>query len=90
MPILIVAIFVGWYFYRSAANIGKNGFLWVGIALATFISITIIVGLSIRYLGESLLEIEPEDSLIIGYGLGLVAGIIGLSIVNYFLNKIPD
>lgn len=47
MPIalIIAAIFIGLYFYRSANNIGKNGSLWVGIALGTFLTLSVLVSL---------------------------------------------
>jgi uncharacterized protein YqgC (DUF456 family) len=90
MPILIAAIFIGWYFYKSASNIGKNGLLWVGLALATFVSINVVINIFTRYFGESLLGIDPEDSVIIGAIIGTAAGIFGLFIVNHFLNKIPE
>jgi hypothetical protein len=43
MPIgiIIATIFIGLYFYRSANNVGKNGSLWVGIALGTFLALSV-------------------------------------------------
>ncbi len=90
MPVLIAAVFIGWYFYKSATNIDKNGFLWVGIAVAAFISTTILTTLVLRYFLESIFGNDPENSLLLGYFLGMAIGVISLFAVNYYMNQIPD
>lgn len=90
MPIFIAAAFIGWYFYKSALNIGKNGYLWVGIAFAAFLSVTFLTNLVIRYLLKSVFEIDPQDNLLIGFIFSMVTGVASLSVVNNFMNKIPD
>lgn len=90
MVMFIAAIFIGWHFYKSATNIEKNGLLWVGIALATFISTSFIAGLLIRYFMESVYEVGQENGLLLGIYLGMIFGVISLGFVNHFMNQIPD
>jgi hypothetical protein len=92
MPIavIIATIFIGLYFYRSANNIGKNGALWVGIALGTFLIINVLVSLVFYFLFVSFLSYSQASSYLLGAFLGLGAGIIGLFVVNYYLNIISD
>jgi hypothetical protein len=92
MPIavIIATIFIGLYFYRSANNIGKNGSLWVGIALGTFLIINVLVNLVFYFLFVSFLSYSQESSYLLGAFVGLGAGIIGLFVVNYYLNIISD
>jgi hypothetical protein len=90
MPILIAVIFIGWYFYRAAVNAGKNGLLWVGIALTAFTLTSFIVGLIVVFLARVFFEWEGNDEILLGFYLGSFIGVIGLFRVNYFLNQIPD
>jgi hypothetical protein len=92
MPIalIVAAIFIGSYFYRSANNIGKNGLLWVGIALVTFLTLSILTGIVFYFLFVSFLSYSQNISFLLSCFIGLGAGIIGLFIVNYYLNIIPD
>ena len=92
MPIalIIATIFIGLYFYRSANSIGKNGSLWVGIAVGTFLTLSVLASLVFYFLFVSLLGYSQDSSFLLGGFLGLGAGIIGLFVVNYYLNIIPD
>ena len=90
MAIIIAAIFIGIYFYRSANNIQKSGPLWVGIALGTFLALSFIGGLVIYSIGVNFLNYSSENGSLLGTYLGLVVGILGLFIVNYYMNIIPD
>jgi hypothetical protein len=90
MPILIAVIFIGWYFYRSAANIGKNGFLWVGIALMTFTLTSFIAGLTVAFLAKVFFETVGNDGILLGFYSGSLIGVISLFTVNHFLNKVYD
>lgn len=92
MPIalIIATIFIGLYFYRSANNIGKNGALWVSIALGTFLTLSVLASLVFYFLFVSLLKYSQDSSFLLGNFVGLGAGIIGLFVVNYYLNIIPD
>jgi len=92
MPVLLIiaAVFIGLYFYRSANNIGKNGSLWVGIALGTFLTLSVLASLVFYFLFVSLLKYSPDSSFLLSGFVGLGAGIIGLFVVNHYLNIIPD
>lgn len=92
MPIalIIATIFIGAYFYRSAENIGKNGTKWVITALGVFISAFLFVSLLFAFIFQYLLKFSSSSSLLLGWLTGLIAGIIGLAIVNYYLNIIHD
>jgi len=92
MPIalIIAAIFIGLYFYRSANNIGKNGSLWVGIALGTFLALSVLVSLVFYFLFVSFLSYGENSSFLLGGFVGLAAGIAGLFVVNCYLNIIPE
>ena len=92
MPVglIIATVFIGLYFYRSANNIGKNGSLWVGIALGTFLTLSILASLVFYFLFESLLKYSQDSSFLLGVFTGMGAGIIGLFIVNYYMNIISD
>jgi hypothetical protein len=92
MPIavIIATIFIGLYFYRSANNIGKNGLLWVGIALGTFITLSVLASLVFYFLFVYLLGYSQGSSFFLGGFVGLGAGITGLLVVNRYLNIIPD
>lgn len=92
MPIalIIATIFIGLYFYRSANNIGKNGALWVGIALGTFLTLSVLASLVFYFLFVSLLRYSESSSFLLGGFVGLGAGMIGLLVVNHYLNIIPD
>ena len=85
MPIavIIATIFIGLYFYRSANNIGKNGSLWVGIALGTFLTLSVLASLVFYFLFVSLLRYSQDSSFLVGGFVGLGAGIIGLFVVNH-------
>jgi hypothetical protein len=90
VAVIIAAIFIGLYFYRSANNIGKNGALWVGIALGTFIAINVLVNLVFYFLFVSSVSDSQASGYALGVFAGLGAGIIGLFVVNYYMNIIPD
>ena len=92
MPIalIIAAIFIGLYFYRSANSIGKNGSLWVGIALGTFLTLSVLVSLVFYFLFVSFLKYNENSSFLLAGFVGMGAGIIGLFVVNHYLNIIPD
>lgn len=90
IAVIIATIFIGLYFYRSANNIGKNGSLWVGIALGTFLTLSVLVSLVFYFLFVSFLRYSQDSSFLLGVFVGLGAGIIGLFIVNYYMNIIPD
>jgi hypothetical protein len=92
MPIavIIVTVFIGLYFYRSANNVGKNGLLWVGIALGTYLAVSVLASLVFYFLFVSLLEYSRGSSFLLGSLGGLAAGIMGLFVVNHYLNIIPD
>ena len=92
MPIalIIAAVFIGLYFYRSANNIGKNGVLWVGIASGTFLTLSVLASLVFYFLGVSLLGYSQDSSLLLGVITGMAAGVMGLFVVNHYLNIIPD
>lgn len=90
MPILIAAIFIGWYFYRSATNIGKNGFLWVGIALAIFVFAGATGVLGIALSAKVIFDANIGDGMALGVYAGLFTSVIGLFITNHFLNKVYD
>ena len=92
MPIavIIATIFIGLYFYRSANNIGKNGLLWVGIALGTFLTLSVLVSLVFYFLFASFLEYSEASSFVLAFFGGLAAGIIGIFVVNHYMNIIPD
>jgi magnesium-transporting ATPase (P-type) len=87
---LIAVIFIGWYFYRSATNVGKNGFLWVGIAFITFIATTFTVSFLINYSVKFLMETNTQENNTSGFFGGFIIGVISLFIVNHFLNQIYD
>ena len=92
MPIaLIVAtIFIGLYFYRSANNMGKNGSVWVGIALGTFLTLSVLASIVFHFLFVTFLGYGHEGSLLLGGFVGAGAGILGLFVVNHYMNIIPD
>lgn len=92
MPIavIIATIFIGLYFYRSAEGIGKNGLLWVGIALGTFLTLSVLASLAFYFFFVSLLGYERDSSFLPGGFAGLGTGIVGLFVVNYYMNIIPD
>ena len=90
IAVIIATIFIGLYFYRSANNIGKNGSLWVGIALGIFLTASILAGLVFNFLFVAFLGYGEKISFLLGCLIGLIAGIIGLLVVNYYLNIIPD
>lgn len=92
MPIglVIAAGFIGLYFYRSANNIGKNGWLWVGIALGTFFAARVLASLIFSFLSVSFLGYGESSSFLLGILVGLGAGIAGLLVDNYYPNIIPD
>jgi len=90
IAIIIATIFIGLYFYRSANNIGKNGSLWVGIALGTFLALSVLVGLVVYFLFAYFLEYSEASSGLLAMFVGLAAGIIGIFVVNHYMNIIPD
>ena len=90
IAIIIAAIFIGLYFYRSANSIGKNGSLWVGIALGTFLALCVLASLVFYFLFVSFLGYSQDSSFLLGGFVGLGAGILGLFVVNHYLNIIPD
>lgn len=90
IAVIIAGVFIGLYFNRSANNIGKNGLLWVGIALGTFLSLSALVSLVSYFLFISLLEYSDSSSFLLAGFVGMGAGILGLFVVNHYLNIIPD
>ena len=92
MPIalIIATIFIGLYFYRSANNIGKNGSLWVGIALGTFLTVSVLASLVFNFLFVSVLRYSQDISFLLGVFVGMGPGVMGLFVVNHYLNIIPD
>lgn len=92
MPIalIIATIFIGLYFYRSANGIGKNGSLWVSLALGTFLITSVLASLVFYFLLVSLLKYNQDSGFLLGGFLGMGAGITGLFVVNHYLNIIPD
>lgn len=92
MPIalIIATIFIGLYFYRSANSIGKNGLLWLGIALGTFFTVNVLASIVSYFLFVFLLGNDESLSFLLGGLIGLGAGITGLLVVNYYMNIIPD
>ena len=90
IALIVAAVFIGLYFYRSANNIGKNGALWVGIAMGTFLGASVLVSLVVYFLSVSFLSYSQSSSLILGVIAGLAAGVIGIFVVNHYLNIIPD
>ncbi len=90
IAVIIATIFIGLYFYRSANNIGKNGALWVGIALGIFLTLSVLASLVSYFLFISLLGYSENSSFLLAGFVGLGAGIVGLFVINYYLNIIPD
>ena len=80
--IIIAAVFIGAYFYKSASNIEKNGLLWVGIALAAFLTTSMVTSLMSLYL-------LGLNGLLVFF-VGLAFGLSSLFVVNHFMNIIPE
>lgn len=80
IAIIVAMIFIGGYFYKSASSIGKNGFLWLGIALGTFIMTMIFISLILQFFLNGMLAVL----------IGLFSGLFSLAGVNYYMNIIPD
>ncbi len=80
IAVTIAIIFIGGYFYKSASNIGKNGFLWLGFALGAFLVTSIFSGLILQYFMDGVLAVF----------VGMFCGVLSLSGVNHYMNIIHD